>query len=380
MIAATFRVSRARVPFGASSICSPMLEPLKSSVSLPAWPSTVSLPSPGSHWKRSSPLPRNAGVGADVAVDEVVALAAEERLGAAGADQRVVAVAAVERDRLVGEGAAALIDADLVVAASRVDCDRRERAAIEAEVGGAVFADVELKNVRCARLKPQRELVARGVAVDLERPGANVCRVRGMCDPCAEAQGCREECATERHERECPAMLQRTCLREAARSCREPRCVVDVLHVFLPEWGDPSLLTTLRAHPLHPEDDFARPVGGRARVGKRRSARFDSANDARPTEARTAADLFDGMGGGRLDEVKARLVVREERRPNVSDVSVAPRELFSGSRHTTCCSARLLCVRARHVRLDQVARHGDLRAEGEQRSPSAPLLLNGDSS
>jgi len=33
------------------------LEPLKSSASSPPWPSTVSLPSPGSHWKRSSPLP-----------------------------------------------------------------------------------------------------------------------------------------------------------------------------------------------------------------------------------------------------------------------------------------------------------------------------------
>ncbi len=34
-----------------------MLEPLKSSVSVPACPSTVSLESPGSHWKLSLPLP-----------------------------------------------------------------------------------------------------------------------------------------------------------------------------------------------------------------------------------------------------------------------------------------------------------------------------------
>ena len=52
---------------------SPMLLPLKSSRSLPAWPSTVSLPSPGSHWKRSSPRAEERVVGALVAVDEVVA-------------------------------------------------------------------------------------------------------------------------------------------------------------------------------------------------------------------------------------------------------------------------------------------------------------------
>ena len=47
-------------PLAETSIFSPMLEPLKSSASSPLWPSTVSLPSPGSHWKRSSPLPSSA--------------------------------------------------------------------------------------------------------------------------------------------------------------------------------------------------------------------------------------------------------------------------------------------------------------------------------
>ena len=79
---------------------SPTLLPLKSSASLPPWPSTTSLPSPGSHWKVSLPPPRRASVGALVAVDEVVAAAAEERLGAGAADERVVAGAALDRHGL----------------------------------------------------------------------------------------------------------------------------------------------------------------------------------------------------------------------------------------------------------------------------------------
>ena len=37
-----------------------MFAPLNGILSLPSWPSTVSLPSPGSHWNVSSPAPRNA--------------------------------------------------------------------------------------------------------------------------------------------------------------------------------------------------------------------------------------------------------------------------------------------------------------------------------
>ena len=84
-------------------------------------------------------------VGADVAVDEVVAGAADEGLGAGAADQRVVAGAAVDGHGLVGERAAALVDADLVVAAAGLDVDRGEGGAVEAEVGGAVLADVRLQ-------------------------------------------------------------------------------------------------------------------------------------------------------------------------------------------------------------------------------------------
>ena len=119
--AATSRVTRTREPFAPIPMRSPMFEPLKSRVSLPASPSTVSLPSPGSHWKWSSPVPRRRGVGADVAVDEVVAGAADQHLGAVVAEQRVVAGAAVhgERHRVHG-----VEDADLVVAGARVHGDR----------------------------------------------------------------------------------------------------------------------------------------------------------------------------------------------------------------------------------------------------------------
>ena len=54
------RVKRTRPPLAEMSMFSSTLAPLKRSVSVPAWPSTVSLPSPGSHWKTSSPAPSRA--------------------------------------------------------------------------------------------------------------------------------------------------------------------------------------------------------------------------------------------------------------------------------------------------------------------------------
>ena len=69
---------------------SPMLLPKKSSRSLPASPSTTSLPSPGSHWNRSSPSPQERAVDALVAVERVVAGPAEQQVGAVAAAQRVV--------------------------------------------------------------------------------------------------------------------------------------------------------------------------------------------------------------------------------------------------------------------------------------------------
>ena len=119
VIAATLRVSRTRPPLAVTSICSPTLEPLKSSASAPDWPSTLSLPSPGSHWKRSSPEPSSARVGADVAVDVVVAVAADQRVRAVAAADVVAALAAVERQR--GERADAVLADERVGAAETLD-------------------------------------------------------------------------------------------------------------------------------------------------------------------------------------------------------------------------------------------------------------------
>ena len=56
----TSRDSRTREPLAEMSMFSATLEPLNTSVSVPAWPSTTSLPSPGFQTNVSLPLPRNA--------------------------------------------------------------------------------------------------------------------------------------------------------------------------------------------------------------------------------------------------------------------------------------------------------------------------------
>ena len=82
------RVKRTRPPLAETSMFSAMFAPLNSIASVPSWPSMTSLPSPGSHWKVSSPAPEEADVVALVAVDEVVAVAAEQDVGAVAAEQR----------------------------------------------------------------------------------------------------------------------------------------------------------------------------------------------------------------------------------------------------------------------------------------------------
>ena len=57
---ATSRKSLNRLPFADRSMCSLTLAPLNSIVSVPVWPSTVSLPSPGFQTNVSSPAPRKA--------------------------------------------------------------------------------------------------------------------------------------------------------------------------------------------------------------------------------------------------------------------------------------------------------------------------------
>src|SRR5207249_7992900 len=90
---------------------------------------------------------------AAVAVDRVVAVAAEQRLAAVAAGERVVSVSAGDRRRdAVGEDAVALVDADEVVAGTAIDGDLRDPGALEAEVGRAVVADVDLENAVIAGL------------------------------------------------------------------------------------------------------------------------------------------------------------------------------------------------------------------------------------
>ena len=83
---------------------------------------------------------------AAVAVDRVVAGAAEQRLRSGASEQAVVSVAAVDRRRdRVRERPVALVDAHEVVSRPRIDGDPRDLLALEAEVGRAVVADVDLE-------------------------------------------------------------------------------------------------------------------------------------------------------------------------------------------------------------------------------------------
>ena len=96
-MAATLRVRRTREPLAETSMFSPMLEPLK----LRAFAAALAFD--GVAAVARIPLEavvagaEQCGVRTDVAVDEVVAAAAEQQIGAVAAAQRVVAGAAVER-------------------------------------------------------------------------------------------------------------------------------------------------------------------------------------------------------------------------------------------------------------------------------------------
>ena len=76
---------------------------------MPAWPSMVSLPSPGFQTKVSSPAPRKR---------DVVPLAAVDEVAAGGADEQVAVVAAVRLEVDRGRGEPGRVD-DVVARRAR---------------------------------------------------------------------------------------------------------------------------------------------------------------------------------------------------------------------------------------------------------------------
>ena len=118
-------MNRTRLPLAEMSIFSVMLAPLNSSVSMPAWPSTVSLPSPGFQTKVSLPAPSSAVSLPRPPLIEVVAVAADEDVVAVAAVERQLDLAGRERRGVDGVVAAEAVDRQLCRAAST--CAMRHR-------------------------------------------------------------------------------------------------------------------------------------------------------------------------------------------------------------------------------------------------------------
>ena len=137
-------------------------DPVKTSVSVPPPPRTTSEPSPGSQVNVSLPPPRDAVSCTPVAVDDVVAAAADERLVAVAADEGVVAALAVDARRLGGrEAAIGGIDPDPVAAVAGLDVDGPEGRELELVVGRAVVAHVDLEPVRVGPAQAEGDPVPR---------------------------------------------------------------------------------------------------------------------------------------------------------------------------------------------------------------------------
>ena len=236
------RVKRTRPPLAETSMRSLMFAAVeRPSRSLPSWPSTTSLPSPGSHWKRSSPAPMKPTslpcwpstkslpspprmmsapllpsrcVVAGAAVDREL----DQRGQVAGRRERVVAAVGVE---------------DEVLGGADVDRERRRVEAVEADAGavgrgrellGAVAA-VDLDRVGAVAALVEVGVVAgvpdhAVVAALAERPGRrrrrrSACRSRcrrtaGRSRPCRAACRCRPgrtagRCRSRRSARRCRA-------------------------------------------------------------------------------------------------------------------------------------------------------------------------------
>ena len=150
---------------------------------------------------------------AAVAVDEVVAGAADELLGRVAADQRVVAGPAVDGDGLV-DGGRRRDDADRVVAGAGGDVEVREEGAIEREVDRAVVADVDERRFGHGDVDP----VARAVAGELQVLRLDARLVGGRGGVCRDAEQAGQRGAGDEAEQECATS------RAAGRA--SPRAVV----------------------------------------------------------------------------------------------------------------------------------------------------------
>jgi hypothetical protein len=127
--------------------------------------------------------------------------------------------------------------------------------------------------------------------------------------------------------------------------------------------------------PRHPDHSrFPTPTGLFACsrcAATRRLGSLDRGDDARATQLRAAADLLDDFGRGCLEEMEARLVVRQKRRADVADRHALAGELFGCGAGAASGGTRLVSARPWQVHLDEVARHVTSPAEGGSDPPSA---------
>ena len=143
----TLRVKRMRGPWLKTENVSAAPEPLKVIVSMPAWPSTTSLPSPGSQVRPSSPAPRKARSSPPLPSTASLPSPPSSVSARGAARQRVVLGAAVggERERarlqaLRGHAVEAGQRVDLKLVAPGLGARERERDGDADHAGAAVGA------------------------------------------------------------------------------------------------------------------------------------------------------------------------------------------------------------------------------------------------
>ena len=78
-----------------------------------------------------------------------------EHVGPGSSGERVITGATVDGDDIIGEGALALVDANLIVARAGLDVDCPKRAPVEAEIDRAVLVHVHIQHVGLPWVQPQ---------------------------------------------------------------------------------------------------------------------------------------------------------------------------------------------------------------------------------